>query len=204
MNYDIKIISKQENIPTFWYGGMSAELTTSPSFSSFAKRDFLWRLGLARIDIPESNFSSLPGVFRHIMVTDGKMNLEHVGKYTKTLSQFETDSFMGDFKTKTHGVCSVLNLMTRENYTGNLSSLIINPKTNYKFSHSVSYNKEIISICLYPISGSFKTKINNNVFEVKTEDLLRIDCIESNYSVNFNFVCTSYKPCKLIVSIIYK
>lgn len=204
MNYDIKIIPKQENIPTFWYGGMSAELTTYPPSSSFDKRDFLWRLGVAKIDIPESNFSCLPGVSRHLMVTDGKMDIEHSGKYKKTLSQLEVDSFIGDFETKTHGICSVFNLMTRENYIGNLSSLIINHKTTHEFSHSVSYNEEIVSVCFYPIAGSFKTKINNSTLEIQTGDLLRIDCIESDSSVDFNLMCTSYEPCKIIISIIYK
>lgn len=204
MNYDIKIIPKQENIPTFWYGGMSAELTTYPPSSSFDKRDFLWRLGVAKIDIPKSNFSCLPGVSRHLMVTDGKMDIEHVNKYKKTLSQLEVDSFIGDFETKTHGICSVFNLMTRENYKGNLFPLIINHKANTDLLHSVSYNEEIVSVCLYPIAGSFKIEINNHNFEIHAGDLLRIDCMESDSSVKFNLLNTSYEPCKIIVSIIYK
>lgn len=204
MNYDIKIVPKQENTPTFWYGGMSSELTTYPSSSTFAKRDFLWRLGVAKIDISESNFSSLPGVSRHLMVTDGKMDIEHVGKYKKTLSQLESDSFMGDFETKTHGICSVFNLMTRENYKGNLFPLIINHKSDQELSYSVSYNEEIVSVCLYPIAGSFKIGFNNHNFDIHTGDLLRIDCMESDSSVKFNLVNTSYEPCKIIVSIIYK
>lgn len=204
MNYDIKIITKQENTPTFWYGGMSAELTTYPPSSSFAKRDFLWRLGFAKIDIPESNFSALPGVSRHLMVTNGKMTIEHVGQYTKTLSELEVDNFIGDFETKTHGICSVFNLMTRENYKGSLFPLIINHKSSHELSHSISYNEEIVSVCLHPLAGSFKIIINNHSFAIHTGDLLRIDCMESDSSVKFNLVNESYEHCKIIVSIIYK
>lgn len=204
LNYNINIIPKQENIPTFWYAGMSTELTTYPDYSTFDKRDFLWRLGFARIDIPKSNFSLLPGVHRHLMVTNDKLDIEHVNQYKKTLSELEVDTFSGDFETKTFGICSVFNLMTRENYKGSLFPLIIKPNCNYKLSYSVSYNEEIVSVCLYPISGSFKTQINNHKFEISTEDLLRIDCIESNSSVKFTLTSTSYELCKLAVSIIYK
>ena len=204
MNYNIKIISKQDNSPTEWYGGSSAELTTYPENSSFSNRDFLWRLGYAKINIPQSNFSKLSGISRHLMVTSGEVELEHVGYYKKTLSELESDSFLGDMETKTSGICSVFNLMTRKDYKGQLSSLIIKPKNTKTFSHTVSYNEEIIAVCLYPIAGNIKTTINNTTYNVSTENLLRIDCLESNSSISLDLTCSSDDICKLIISLIYK
>ena len=111
---------------------------------------------------------------------------------------------MGDYETKTYGICSVFNLMTQQNYKGKLIPITLNHNNINNVSHTVSYNEEICAVCLYPIEGSFKTSINNSEFNVNTGDLLRIDCIECNSSVNFDFSGTSSEPCRLIVSIIYK
>ena len=204
MKYNLTIIPKENNTPTNWYGGSSAELTTYPENSSFTEKNFLWRLGYAKINIPESNFSKLPGVSRTLMVTSGKMDIEHINHYKKTLSVLESDNFMGDYDTKTYGICSVFNLMTQKNYKGKLIPITLFHNNTNEFSYTASYNEEICAVCLYPISGSFKTSINNSELNVKTGDLLRIDCLECDSSVNFNFTGTSSEPCKLIASIIYK
>lgn len=201
--YNVQLIKKEDNTPTEWYGGSSAELTTYPENSTFANRDFLWRLGYAKINIPESTFSRLSGVSRHLMVTSGKLQLTHKEHYTKTLSELDIDSFSGDFHTTTCGKCSVFNLMTRENYKGKLFPLSIHTKRTQSFSHTVAYNEEIAAICLYPIAGKIETAINNNIYKVNTGDLLRIDCIECNSSVSLGFSSASSETCKLIISLIY-
>lgn len=56
MNYDVELIREKSYKPTFWSGGMATELITYPVDSDYASRNFLWRLGIAKIDIPESTF----------------------------------------------------------------------------------------------------------------------------------------------------
>lgn len=204
LNCDLKLISKDSNSPTEWYGGSSAELTTYPQNSSFANRDFLWRLGYAKINIPQSTFSKLCGVSRHLMVMSGKVELNHAGHYKKTLCELESDSFSGDYDTNTSGTCSVFNLMTRENYKGLLTSMLIKPKTSQFFSKTLSYNQEIVAVCLYPISGRISTTINDEIYEVSTNDLLRIDYIDANSSISLQLSCISSETCKVIISLIYK
>ncbi|SFC42091.1 HutD family protein [Clostridium uliginosum] len=204
MNYDIKLIKKESYTPTIWSGGMATELITYPIGSDYASRNFLWRLGVARIDILESNFSNLPNVSRNFMVTEGKITLEHENKYSKTLNPFDQDIFMGDWKTKTYGKASVFNLMTKENYHGELIHLHINPLKETKFIVKPSCNTPIESICFYALNGGFKSKINNKIFMIENADLL---CL--NYTVNSNnipqltFSNTSEEITDIIVSIIY-
>lgn len=204
MGYNIKLTKKDQFTPTFWSGGMATELTTYPEGSSYAARDFLWRLGFAKIDIPESTFSNLPGVSRTLMLTTGKMTLTHEGMYSKTLGPFEQDSFSGEWKTTTKGQSSVFNLMTRENYSGELIYLSINPSGSKIFSYSASYEKEIVAICIFPLCGTLKTKINHDLLTLKADDLLILNPIGCTNSHKFDFINSSKEVLNAIVSVIYR
>ena len=83
MNYNVELIRQENYKPTFWSGGMATELITYPLDSDYTSRNFLWRLGVAKIDILESTFSTLPNVSRKFMVTEGQITLDHENKYIK-------------------------------------------------------------------------------------------------------------------------
>ncbi|MCE5221158.1 MAG: HutD family protein [Clostridium sp.] len=204
MNYNVELIKQENYKPTFWSGGMATELITYPSNSDYANRNFLWRLGVAKIDILESTFSTLPNVSRKFMVIEGQIILDHENKYAKLLNVFDQDSFMGHWKTKTYGKASVFNLMTKENYHGELIHLDIKPKKQVKFKYETSLNKDLVAICFYVIQGSFKSTLNNNVFKVNPNDLLLINCINSSFISEFMFSSNSLEITNIIVSIIYR
>ncbi|WP_160683449.1 HutD family protein [Clostridium sp. C2-6-12] len=204
MNYNVELIREENFKPTFWSGGMATELITYPQNSDYASRNFLWRLGVAKIDILESTFSNLPNVSRKFMVIEGKITLDHENKYTKSLNTFEQDDFMGDWNTRTYGKASVFNLMTRENYHGELIHLNIPPKKHFDFKYHTQINKDLIAICFYVINGTFKTTLNNKEFIVKPNDLLKVDYISSNFSHEFTFYNDSLNITDIIVSIIYR
>lgn len=204
MNYTVQLIQEESYKPTFWSGGMATELITYPQNSDYASRNFLWRLGIAKIDILESTFSSLPKVSRKFMVIEGQITLDHENKYKKSLKSFEQDAFMGDWNTKTYGKASVFNLMTQENYQGELIHLNIPPKKHINFEYDAELNKDLIGICFYVVSGTFKTTLNNKKFKVKPNDLLKVDYINSKFSHEFIFNNDSSNITNIIVSVIYR
>ena len=204
MNYTANLIKQEKYKPTFWSGGMATELITYPLNSDYASRNFLWRLGIAKIDILESTFSTLPNVSRNFMVIEGQIILDHENKYTKVLNTFNQDSFMGDWTTKTYGKASVFNLMTKENYHGELIHLYIKPKKQLKFKYEASLNKDLVTICFYVVSGSFESTLNGKVFNISPNDLLLIDCINSSFSHEFIFSSNSLDITNIIVSVIYR
>ena len=204
MNYNVELIKQENYKPTFWSGGTATELITYPLNSDYASRNFLWRLGVAKIDILESTFSTLPNISRNFMVIEGQITLDHEDKYTKLLNPFEQDSFEGDWKTKTYGSASVFNLMTKENYHGELIYLNISPKKQFNFKYETSLNKDLVSICFYVVHGSFKTTLNNKVFEVNHNDLLLINCINPNSVYEFMFSSNSLESTNIVESIIYR
>ena len=203
MNYNIELLRQENYKPTFWSGGMATELTTYPINSDYASKNFLWRLGFAKIDIPESTFSSLPSVSRKFMVIEGKITLDHENKYKKLLNSFEQDDFMGDWKTKTYGKASVFNLMTRENYNGELLHLNISPSSQLKFEYKPLLNKDLAAICFYTVNGGFNSTINDKVFKTVKNDLILINCVNSSYTHEFMLSNNTSEITNIIVSIIY-
>jgi uncharacterized protein len=204
MKYNVELLRQENYKPTFWSGGMATELTTYPLNSDYASKNFLWRLGVAKIDVPESTFSSLPTVSRKFMVIEGKITLDHENKYKKPLSSFEQDHFMGDWKTKTYGKASVFNLMTRENYNGELLHLSISPSKQLKFQYKTSLNKDLAAICFYTVNGGFNSNINDKVFETVKNDLIIINCINSSDTHEFMLSNNTSEITNIIVSIIYR
>lgn len=204
MKYNVELLRQENYKPTFWSGGMATELTTYPLNSDYASKNFLWRLGVAKIDIPESTFSSLPKVSRKFMVIEGKITLDHENKYKKLLNSFEQDDFMGDWKTKTYGKASVFNLMTRENYNGELLHLNISPSKQLKFEYKTPLNKDLATICFYTVNGGFNSTINDKVFEAVKNDLILINCVNSSYTHEFILSNNTSEITNIIVSIIYR
>ena len=188
MNYSYKIIKNDDYTPTYWSGGIATELTTYPLDSSFSNRDFLWRLGFAKIDIDTSTFSILPGVKRYLMVTDGSMILSHKDRYSKELKPFSQDFFMGDWNTTTEGRCSVFNLMTREDYDGSLSHIELHPHYTYKFNYNADLNSssKIINLCFHPVCGNFKINLNNENVTINCGDLFIIKYTDTPSNISFN------------------
>lgn len=180
MDYSIRLIKNTCYTPTYWSGGMAAELITYPNSSSFADRNFLWRIGCAKIDIDTSTFSSLPDIKRHLMVTDGEMTLSHKDRYSKLLKPFNQDFFMGDWTTTTKGRCSVLNLMTREDYDGTLNHINIMKENTSHFKFTYPENSIPIAVCIHPLNRNAKVHIDDNHFDINKGDLLYIDIINSD------------------------
>ncbi|WP_238884080.1 HutD family protein [Clostridium sp. YIM B02551] len=204
MKYKVELLKEKNYKPTFWSGGMATELTTYPLNSDYASKNFLWRLGVAKIDIPESTFSSLPNVSRKFMVIEGKITLDHKDRYKKLLNPFEQDDFMGDWTTKTYGKASVFNLMTRENYSGELLHLNINPSNQLKFDYRTSLNKDLVSICFYTVRGGFNTTINDTVFKAVKNNLITVNCVNSDHTHEFMLCNNTSEITDIIVSIIYR
>lgn len=205
MDYNIRLIKNDSYTPTYWSGGMAAELITYPESSSFAGRDFLWRMGCAKIDIDTSTFSLLPGIKRHLMVTEGQMTLAHKDRHTKLLTKFDQDFFMGDWSTTTEGRCSVLNLMTRENYEGMLVHIHLSKDKKTDFTCSHMENSSIAALCIYPLNSSINMNCDSRLIQINKNDLLCIDNILSSKLLpKLQFSVHDSESADIIIGVIYK
>lgn len=174
-----------------WSGGSTTQLYISPANASYAERNFDFRISSAKVEVPESTFTALPGVNRKLMVLEGEITITHENQHPKTLQKYEVDTFKGDWKTTAKGICTDFNLMTTGNQTSELSHMQL-LANHYK---TLSIEENYHTVCLYLHSGSIYVEINNKLYNLKKESLLVLSNIN-----NFSFHLQAHKRSELIIS----
>lgn len=154
-----------------WSGGTSTQLFIFPLTADYQLRNFDFRLSTAKVEVEESNFTSLPGVSRKIMILDGEISIKHEGHYTKQLKKFDVDEFEGDWKTSSVGKCIDFNLMTRGNTTGKLKAVSINKTQLIDYPLTCKWRW----ILIYVLSGKISFAPDANSIVLNQGDLLTID-----------------------------
>lgn len=154
---------------TNWSGGTTTELYIYPTDSVYKRMDFSFRLSTATVEIESSEFTSLPGVSRTLMVLEGEMYLEHEGQHSILLHPFEQDHFKGDWTTRSRGKCVDFNLMTRSGTSGNLSTVQIDKSE----SAALVPKSRATHVIIYVVSGSAKIE-SDRTNELYTKDVFVI------------------------------
>ncbi len=97
-----------------WSGGTTTEIFLWPPEGSYATREFTVRISSAQVDLPESDFTALPGVQRWITPLTGGFTLTHPGKPPITLAPLEYPyHFSGQIPTHCQGTARDFNLMCK-------------------------------------------------------------------------------------------
>jgi len=97
-----------------WSGGCTCELAIGPDGTSYAARDFAWRVSSAVVELEESVFTDLPDYERWILTLDGDMELVHGEGSPVRLSPFVPHRFDGAECTRSAGKVRDFNLMLRK------------------------------------------------------------------------------------------
>ena len=106
-----------------WSGGQTAEIALWPPESSYARRDFLWRLSSATVECETSVFTSLPDYDRVIALLYGDLTLDVAGQ-TVPLGLCQPYAFDGGTPVTSTGCAVDFNLMLRKGKcTGEMRSL---------------------------------------------------------------------------------
>ncbi len=109
-----------------WSGGTTTQLYIFPKDADYQQRNFSFRISSACVEVESSTFTRLPGIERHLMILDGKLQLDHKNYYKKDLQPFDSDNFMGHWETNAKGCVTDFNLMLANNVTGQLESVQLN------------------------------------------------------------------------------
>ncbi|WP_461631050.1 HutD/Ves family protein [Labilibaculum euxinus] len=189
MNIEIK---KADDFNTInWSGGTSTQLYIYPPTSDYQRRDFDFRLSTAMVEVEESDFTSLPGVSRKIMILDGAIEIIHENRYSKKLGKFDTDSFEGDWKTSSIGKCIDFNLMTRGTSKGEIKALSIEKKQIV----NLPLDKATDFLIGYIFSGEISLTINQKIHQLQQGNLLVITQFDSA-----NLQLTGMENSEIIIS----
>jgi len=169
------ILSNQQFKISDWSGGTTTELYIFPPDASYQERNFVFRLSTAKVEIEKSEFTSLPGVTRKIMILDGEIRINHQNHYTKKLSKFDVDTFEGDWKTTSVGRCTDFNLMTTEKIKVDLTAVVI--EKNQSLDYQVEPGWNWVFIYLY--SGQINIHLVHDFFTLNSGILLVISNVVS-------------------------
>jgi uncharacterized protein len=175
----IEIIRKEEQKTTTWTGGTTTELAIYPKDTAYSERNFMWRLSSARVEVENSTFTSLSGIWRLIMVLEGEMALEHENQHSTFLKPFEQDSFSGEWVTKSTGKVKDFNLMLAKGCKGKLGAIKIEKEALFEINvESSNCSDEFISLteAFYCVKGNIAVAINKTeIFDLNEGDLLLIN-----------------------------
>lgn len=149
----IIITPANQQTTSHWGGGTTTQLCIYPFDSDYVKRNCIFRISSATIDIEESIFTKLPGYNRTLMVLKGSLKLIHADHHTKKLKPLETDNFQGDWDTKSKGKAVDFNVMTSEKASHSISSI--------KHSINPIHLKPMDFIAGYVIEGTASIQSDN-------------------------------------------
>lgn len=95
-----------------WSGGITTELLIWPEGASYATREFAFRISSARVELPESDFTALPGVQRWITPLTGGFTLTHDTGAPVIMGPLDSPyGFDGGIATHCAGIATDFNLM---------------------------------------------------------------------------------------------
>lgn len=199
MEYEIKVIRKNEHKISEWSGGTTTQLYIYPEESEYNKRNFLFRISSAKVKVEESLFTHLPGIDREIMILEGELELNHEGHHNIKLKKFEKDSFKGDWTTRSYGKVTDFNLMTNKECKGTLEHIKLenNEKKAIYLDKNPTYDKEIY--ILYVVSGKASVELKENI-ELSKEDLLVFKTDKDNSIEKLSVLNSFNKECHIIIN----
>jgi environmental stress-induced protein Ves len=165
---EYSIITSEHFQPVSWSGGTATELFIFPKTANYHLRNFQFRLSTATIETDKSDFTTLKGISRKLMVLSGVITINHENHYSRKLGRFETDEFNGGWKTSSAGRCTDFNLMTTGNTTGEVEAFLIEKEQviNCNIKESSDW------VFVYVFSGKVRIDINHKISILSKGDLL--------------------------------
>lgn len=132
-----------------WSGGTTTQLAIWPEGADYAARRFKWRISTAVVEEEKSVFTSLPGVYRHLMILDGSIALKHEGIRQREMKPLcDVEEFDGGWNTSSVGKCVDFNLMTKDGWCGAMAPAKTGEDVSIIFMPDASeYWRGIYSLC---------------------------------------------------------
>lgn len=193
-----KILKESDYTTTKWSGGDTTQLYIYPECGNYAERNFLFRLSSATVTDEKSAFTKLEGVSRKLMVLSGEMKLEHKGRYSKVLKEFEQDSFMGNWDTVSYGKVIDFNLMTRDGCIGELKNIKVMSNSTITLELSNKKSNKLLK-ALYPVGQPIKLLFGKEEVVVEEKNLV---IIEQDKNDEDNIITISNKNKDEVLNII--
>lgn len=107
-------LKQADFVTSSWSGGITTQLFIWPEGADYATREFAVRISSAVVELPESDFTPLPGVLRYITPLSGGFTLTHPGKEPVEMGPLDAPyRFSGEEATHCVGSATDFNLMLK-------------------------------------------------------------------------------------------
>lgn len=157
----LKICSRNDRSASTWAGGATTQLWIWPQDGDYASRNFSARISSATVNLPESDFTALPGVVRYITPLDGNFTLSHPDGRAIAMRPLDPPyRFDGGVPTHCSGTATDFNLMLKD-VDGSMSVLRGDLTVDGGFC------------CLYPVDGA-GVEVNGKALDLSLGDLVVI------------------------------
>ncbi|MBR2131014.1 MAG: HutD family protein [Oscillospiraceae bacterium] len=170
----IQKIGAAQQMVSAWSGGTTTQVAIAPEEAVYAQRDFLWRISSAVVELPESNFTSLPDYDRILMILEGELVLSHDGGEEYVLKALDQTAFDGASDTYSRGKVTDFNLMMRKNQcTGSVTARVLSQQERWEniFDTVDQTDTQVI----YCFRGSVDVAIEQKSVHLDAGDAVRID-----------------------------
>ena len=180
----MKILREEDYSVSNWSGGKTTEIAIRPEGAKYADRGFLWRISSASVELPESDFTSLPDYDRLITPLEGSMQLTHSkedaenaqsGKTEPVLLEpFDIHCFDGADKTRSKGKCTDFNLMLRKGKCrGTLTPILHDPARNGPEEYTPEPGAE--ALLIFCVRGSAVMVISGSLVQLVEREALLLE-----------------------------
>ena len=108
-----------------WSGGDTTEIYLYPEDGDYKSGNFQLRISSATVEADRSEFTSLPGVERYLMIFQGHLDMVHGEEKKVSLEPYEVDRFDGGVPTVSYGKVVDFNLMLKNGAKGRMEALCL-------------------------------------------------------------------------------
>lgn len=165
MDGAMQMIGRGDQRSQAWSGGSTTEMAIFPPDSDYASRNFGWRVSAATIDVEDSVFTPLPGIWRTLVVIEGHILLDHEGHHRASLRPFQQDSFSGSWSTKSSGRGRDFNVMVSAPYRAEIKAVHLDeeyPRHREIVPTVPSAAEQFLAwTMLYAVSDSLRIKVSD-------------------------------------------
>lgn len=125
MNDSMIVRTEKDYKVSKWSGGDTTELYLYPEDGDYRSGNFQLRISSATVEVERSEFTSLPGVERYLMIFQGHLDMVHGEKEKVSLEPYEVDHFDGGVPTVSYGKVVDFNLMLKNGAGGRMEALCL-------------------------------------------------------------------------------
>jgi environmental stress-induced protein Ves len=190
-----KVYSDSDFVTSDWAGGSTTQLFIYPENATYNDRNFDFRISIAKVDLDESKFTSLPSYDRKLLILDGAISIIHEGHHSGQMKKFDVDSFRGEWITHSFGRCTDFNVMTNASWKSHL--------------FGIQLKAQVVEMIPFGgIEGKLFVYIHKGKIEVETEinstSLSEGMLMEIDFKSMHELQLKAIEPCELAFAVVEK